>query len=309
MFILVLGVVLYSANSITVHLSHMQPNAGAIWPPTIVLCSETGKFLASFILLLMTSKTWSLFELTGFHRPKKALLYSLYFAVPGLFYAVQNSAAVMAIDVLGSSLFQVLQTFNIFTVAVLSVVFLKRKYTRIQWTSLIVLIMAASVAQLDTSGKNLLSGVPFIGLLLMGAVTTLSGMSAVYTEYFFKGEGAWAKDQPLFAQNTQLYFYGMIFNGIGVLTRLQARDFFLGWNFWTLSIVFVQVAFGMSIGYILKHWGSIVKVYVACAAMLLVAVLNYPLFSTVIELKVGIAIILVTCSGYLFQGEESKLFY
>jgi solute carrier family 35 (UDP-sugar transporter), member A1/2/3 len=255
---------------------------------------------------------------SGYRNWEEFLRKSLYFSVPALVYALGNNLVFLGMENLDPAVYQLLNNLKILSTAVLSWIFLDRRLSLVQWTSLLVLTCGAAVTQLRTPCPEVLGAAPltseaqqqeknaFFGVVVSILVTICSGVAGVWTEYVMKGRGA-VKDQPIQLQNVQLYIYGMITHS--AIVSYKAGDFiadngmFFGFSFWAWMAVLNQVFLGFAVSFLMKYADNIVKVFINCVAMLIVAVLSAYLFGTEVNAQLLIAIVLVAASIVLYNAK------
>jgi solute carrier family 35 (UDP-sugar transporter), member A1/2/3 len=108
---------------------------------------------------------------------------------------------------------------------------LKRAMSPLQWMALMLLMVGATTSQINTdcSSSGGSFSAPLQGYVFGLLSATLSAVAAVYTEWVMK-----KNSDSLYWQNMQLYFFGMVFNGMalmwtgGVATLLNPLEFLQG---------------------------------------------------------------------------------
>jgi hypothetical protein len=139
------------------------------------------------------------------------------------------------------------------------------------------------------------------GLLLVLTAVTISSCASVFTEWSFKRKDA---SSSFLWQNAQLYVFGILFNGFGVLvesSEIASRGFFDGYNNWTIATILVNCVAGISVGFILKFLDNIAVVYAHAVAMMLTMLVSMVFFrfSPSLEFVCGLGVLLV--SMYLYH--------
>jgi solute carrier family 35 (UDP-sugar transporter), member A1/2/3 len=252
---------------------------------------------------------------SGYASWSQFLRKSVNFSVPAIVYGLANNFVFLALNYLDPAVAQLLNNLKILSTALLSWLILEKKLSLVQWTSLLVLTCGAAVTQLKTPclnesvaagdtavshGENRVFGV-IIALL----ATLCSGIAGVWTEYVMKGRGV-VKDQPIQLQNLQLYFYGVFFHIMVVWYNsgeiVADRGLFYGFGFWAWAAVFNQVFLGFSVSFLMKYADNIVKVFINCVAMVVVAILSSYLFGTELGAQLLVAIVLVASSIVLYNA-------
>merc|ERR1712048_1017332 len=111
------------------------------------------------------------------------------YAVPALFYTIQNNLWYHAMSNLDSVTAAVTSQLKIPSTALFSVLILNKPLNRGHWSALSILVMGLTVMQLqaDTSSHTSTSGGNYyLGMLSMVAACTSSGYAGVYLELLFK---------------------------------------------------------------------------------------------------------------------------
>ncbi len=113
-------------------------------------------------------------------------------------------------------------------------------------------------------------------------------------------------ETSIHAQNTQLYFYGMLFNGAslllhGNLERILMHGLFAGYNFMVYSIIVVNAALGLTTSLLLKHVDNMFYVLVHQAAVITVLVASIVVFDFHPHFSFFPETVAVGCSIYIFH--------
>lgn len=146
---------------------------------------------------------------------------ALKLAVPAGLYLMQNFLVYYSISLIPVPLFQITQQTKLVTTAILSVVFLKRSYSCVQWCSVLSLCVGAAFCVLSSTadstnieggGDHIASASSRIFGLFLLVLSNLSGsMAGVYFEVLIKGNGRTnEKNTPppsIWMRNVQLAFF------------------------------------------------------------------------------------------------------
>ncbi|KAH8047012.1 pyrimidine nucleotide-sugar transmembrane transporter [Aureococcus anophagefferens] len=218
--------------------------------------------------------------------------------------APQNNLGFLALQHMNSSAFQLLMNTRIVSVAVMSVVVLK-KPMHAEWCSIVLLMVGAMQYQLsgcDDSGYR----IDVEGLSVMAVIVFCAAAGNVYTQRVMQRK----MDQPLMVQNAMLYVWGVLFNGVNWFASVVPRPEHHGppvplfgaiGAVEVLSMVFA--AYGLSISIILKRFGAITRTFINTVAICCTAMIDVAFFGatvTVMELTTfAIIFIAVFCHSAL----------
>ena len=244
---------------------------------------------------------------------------SLYFAIPGLLYFVNNNLAVQIQSYMDSSSYQVLSNFKIFTTAIIYYLIMKRKLSRLKCFSLILLFSAGILyvcgnykeADGNVSNKDRFEDEIYItelGILLMLVYCSISGLAGVYTEFILKANIA----DSIFIQNIYLYIYGCVFNAVGcfIETKLDNRHtemgFLKGFNFYTWIIVISQVYNGLAMSVLMKYSNNISKLFVISSSLVVTTILSVMIFSLKLNVFFYILFFVIILAFYLYFYVDNK---
>jgi len=182
--------------------------------------------------------------------------------------------------------------------------FLGRELNVVQWAAIILLSCGTATSQLPDcttydDGKHSTSTA--IGLGLAVITCLLSAFGGIYSEKLLKDKFT----QSIHWQNIQLYTWGIIFNFIGTGMKdsgtMMEGGFFYGYNSFTWLVVLNNAINGLAISAILKYADNIARVYAHAAAMLTTMVLSIFLFGAAPTPQLMIAIVIVSCSTFLYN--------
>lgn len=198
-------------------------------------------------------------------------------AVPSLVYAFQNNILFIALSNLEAATFQVLYQLKIFTTAILSVVMLQRKLTRLKWLALLVLMAGVSLVQLNINSSAATDDLPssnsYKGLVAVLMASLSSGFAGVYFEKILKGTSP-----SIWIRNIQLGSFGIVFAGMMMVVNDGAgiwRDGLLYGYTWQVWWVVMNTALGgLVVAMVVKYANSIVKGFALSISIVLSSVIS-----------------------------------
>eukprot|EP01114_Cavostelium_apophysatum_P021051 TRINITY_DN7235_c0_g1_i1.p1 TRINITY_DN7235_c0_g1~~TRINITY_DN7235_c0_g1_i1.p1 ORF type:complete len:318 (-),score=48.07 TRINITY_DN7235_c0_g1_i1:77-1030(-) len=258
---------------------------------TTILLAEALKFVIAAILLKAEGLP------INFRLNRETLMYSL----PAVIYFIQNNLVFVALNYVDAATYQVLVNLKIITTGILFRFVLQRYLSSLQWSALVLLMIGCATSQLSLScDAESLFAVPPIGIAICVTLSVLSAAAGIATEWIMKNSSL--KTDPLQRQNLHLYFFGIIFNGIGYIAeRDPQRGFFDGYSPSTFLVVLSYTLTGFFVALIMKHADNMVKIYSVAVSMVLTMLISsaiFPDFEPTAQLFFGIVIITISLLMY-----------
>ena len=166
---------------------------------------------------------------------------------------------------------------------------LKRYLTWLQWKAIILLVLGATIVQLNEkdceadmfkeskiynsnshSDRGVMTSYAFI---LLNAF--FSGAGGVFSERLLKGEDLLATE-CIHWQNLQMYFWGILWGLFPLVlsesSTVNISESFADFNLPACLAILTLAASGLSVSYILKYLDNIAKCFVATLGMIFVAI-------------------------------------
>ena len=315
-----------SALTLTVHHSRavLKENYSTI---TTILCAELIKLLVSAVLVLR-DRRYNL--VAAFGRLQHITLSSVHMSVPAILYLAQNQLNYIALRVLPSAQYAMIQQLKLLTTAIFCVILLQKKIQPFQWRALILLLVGVILVQSSSSSlhaaSNTLTGakaswwtsitsVPLIvytGLVAALLQAILCGLSGAYTEWRLKGD----RSVNLWEQNWQLALHSLLFGFVALVGSDSDRGsvadngFFYGYSGWTVLCIFLNGLGGLLVSAILLYMDNIMKNFSGTAAILLTSYISYFLFEEdifSIDFMCGTSIIIIAMLAYNGDTPSSQI--
>lgn len=185
--------------------THVRAREGSMfYSTTAVTMAELFKFSTCLVgILIQSGSIEGLFSHLNryiFTQPQDNIRVS----IPALIYVLQNNLIYIAMSNLDASTFQVTNQLKILTTALFSVAMMRKRLSRMQWLSLLVLFIGVSAVQLQSVNdmqvrSYVVKRYPLIGFVAVVSAAFTSGFAGVYFEKLLKNH-----EQSLLVRNLQL---------------------------------------------------------------------------------------------------------
>ncbi|XP_043559020.1 probable UDP-sugar transporter protein SLC35A4 [Chiloscyllium plagiosum] len=228
---------------------------------------------------------------------------ALPFAVPASLYAVNNNLVVHMQHHMDPVTFQVLSNLKIAATAAFYSLLLRQWLPARKWLALC-LLMAAGICHTGAMRGQAGEREPMTddrmyitlqGAIAIAAYCSISGLSAVYTEWALKSQPL-----PLNLQNLFLYSFGVLVNLVVHTASSRSTSFFQGYSVWVAVIVGSQALNGLLMSVIMKYNNSMTRLFVISCSMLVNAVLSIFLFNLQLTPLFFVAVGLICLAIHLY---------
>ncbi|OQS02426.1 hypothetical protein THRCLA_05200 [Thraustotheca clavata] len=218
---------------------------------------------------------------------------TMYFAAPALLYTLDNNLAFVILRFIDPATLSILWNLKILTTAALFRFVLRHRLGELQVIALILLVLGVITSQSRHTMHH--------GVVVDHTVgCTISSFGGIMSEYALKKN----PEMSFFIQNAYMYIFGIIFNGIGVISNystIASSGFFNGYNSWTWLVVFIQALAGLMMGFIFKYLDNIVCVYTHVIAMMLTTIISILFFAFELTLEFACGFGVCIISMYLYH--------
>ncbi|KAI3380046.1 hypothetical protein SNEBB_002056 [Seison nebaliae] len=262
------------------------------------LVVESGKLTVCLIAMIMGMiKTKTDFGKTIRNvNYREHLTTSLYYFPPAFCYYINNNLAVYMQKMMDAATYQLQSNLKILTTAICYQLILRKKLTRKEWFSLILLFLATtyhSASHFNNKDDHSFH-INLTGIIFIIIYSTISGIAGTYTEYILKKN----RNINIFLQNIYLYIFGILCNSGTILSTssIQFKDF----NFYVRVIIITQIFSGIVMSLIFKYSNNIVRLFVIGIATILNSFLTIVVFNYPLEAAHFISLAGITSSLFIF---------
>jgi len=287
-------------NLLIAHSRHVHGGVYAYDSLSIVLMSESVKLcIASTMFVYSDGPVPEKISVGG------------YFAVPAFLYAIQNNMIFVALAHIDAPTFQELLNLRLLIVTALSTLLLKRKFSKVQWSAVVLICVGCMASRVDLfeddceiggvvqeAQASTTSGMTgeFVGIMACLFVDLLSSVAGVSNELLLK-----TATGNINLDNMFMYIFGIIFNCILRVASGIERPFFAGFDGWAILIIMAQSTIGIVVSFILRYADSVIKGMAATFSTLLTTVLAAMIWGYEISLSFILGLFVVMMGVHLYN--------
>jgi len=223
----------------------------------------------------------------------------LLYCVPALCYFISNNCMFYIIRELGPTTFQITNNLKTLSTALLMRFVMLHKLTWLQVKALVLLACGSIVTQLQPASQPLRKytqgNFVSIGYVAVCVNSLAAGLGGVYSEKLLKGK-ATGRDDSIHWQNCQLYFFGVVFGLVSILTQTgdKLENMYDGFNGAAIGTVVALSTCGLLVSFVLKYLDNFAKCFVNALSMVVVGVAHASTSGDGLQLPLVIGVILTS---------------
>lgn len=268
---------------------------------SVIIVTE---FVKLFLCLFLRARQVGL--TTAVHEAGTIELWRM--AIPAGLFTLQNNVLFIALANLEATLFQVTYQLKVLITALLMVLMLGKRLTRLKWFSLVLLFVGIVLTQLNAKGSSKVevsSQSLLVGLTAVVVSASSSGFASVYFEKLVKAPAA-----SLLTRNVQLAGFSIVLTFATYLffDRRSLEDFFNGYDFVVVSLVAVQAAGGLLVAMVIKYADNILKGFATALAIICSGVISFMWleFAPTITFLSGVMLVISATGIYSLPDAPTK---
>ncbi|KAI3384364.1 hypothetical protein SNEBB_008237 [Seison nebaliae] len=231
----------------------------------------------------------------------------LLYGIPSLLYCFYNNLTFINLQSYDPTTYYLLLQLRVIVTGVLFQFLFKKNLSKVQWLSLIILMVGCITKQFSsvhktTSTSHDLSSLIFnISLLYILIQVFCSSFAGVYNEYLLKRDGLKVN---FMLQNMFMYADSAILNFIILISMHDLPTAFTSelLNTSVISIIVINALIGLVTAFFLRNLNSILKVFASALELLFTGILSWIIFSIPIDKFTFLAIALVSLATYLYAS-------
>lgn len=277
--------------------------------------SSSAVVLSEFLKVFMA--TWLVIRDEGGISKGQSKIYQSVFvewgqtlrmALPAALYAVQNNLLFIALSHLDSAVYQIVYQIKTLTTAMFAVLILRKRVTRWQWVSLVLLATGVAIVQLGVNSKKAhKSGnrSPFVGICAVLAACLSSGFAGIYFEKVLK-----TAKQSVWIRNIQLGIFGGMASIVTMFVvdgdALSTYGFFHGYSNLTWTVIALQASTGLIVAITIKYTDNIVKAFAGAFAIIGASMVSVYINGLVLDRNFVFGGGLVVVATYIYGTNKPK---
>jgi len=222
------------------------------------------------------------------------------YTIPSFLYLLWNLVNYQSLLLVSLSVFSVIYQCAIFFSALLWVIVFKRSLSGMQWIALVLLSVGVFVVHVKPNFEFDIH----ISALWVVLQAFISAIAGVANEYMYKDPAQ--KSANILQQNAYFYSFGTFFATVYLLMTegpsiFDPDNFFQGFNYRVVLIIFISVGLGLSVSLILKYTNVIIKLYAQSAHSPLEVITAHIVLGTELTFFIILASLLIAVSTVMYK--------
>eukprot|EP00873_Tetraselmis_striata_P027572 jgi/Tetstr1/447836/TSEL_003754.t1 len=235
------------------------------------------------------------------------------YGLPAAIYMVEDNLRFLVLQRLHTPVtWMIFSHLEIPFVAVMSTALLGRRFSAVQWVSVVLLLNGVMASQLAVCEARMhepcssLSNYPVAGIAMVALSALFAASAGIASEFIYKRD----LSVSIWLQNCLLYAYAMALN-LGVLALKQAAPgagpLWAGFSQalpW--AVVLSMGGMGLCVSAVIKHMSNLAKVYTSALGIFVTAGLSAHYQGFELTLPFLLAAGVVVCALYLYVLEKGR---
>jgi len=230
--------------------------------------------------------------------------HTLRYALPSLFYTLQNNLWYYAMSNLDSVSAAVASQTKILSTAVFSMIILSKTLNHTHWSGLGLLMLGLMVMKAGPEEREMSSGGHYyLGLLAMVAACCSSGYAGVYLEKLFK-----QLNSNVWTANMQLQLFCLPIAALALVSDLQGLrkgGLLVGWSGVTCVVVLLNALGGFVVSLTMKYADNILKTFAVSMSLVMNCLLSSAFQSVHLTPQAVTGVVLVIFATFLYSLANS----
>eukprot|EP01064_Diplonema_japonicum_P027814 TRINITY_DN410_c0_g1_i1.p1 TRINITY_DN410_c0_g1~~TRINITY_DN410_c0_g1_i1.p1 ORF type:complete len:384 (+),score=136.88 TRINITY_DN410_c0_g1_i1:50-1201(+) len=265
-----------------------------------VVIGEAIKVMASTCLLVMETGSVEGAWAAIYEDILSSPMSNMQLLIPAGLYTLQNNIQYYAASNLDPATFQVLYQMKLVTTAILSVILLKKKLSKTQWISILILTLGIALVQTSQGSEPSQNENQFMGFVAVFIACCTSACAGVYLEKIVKQTKA-----SVWIRNIQLASFGLVVGLFGSYAKdreaIMMHGFLQGFEPIVWVVIFLASFGGILIAVVVKYADNIMKGFATGLAIIISALASVVLFNFVITAQYVVGAAVVIASVYLYS--------
>jgi drug/metabolite transporter (DMT)-like permease len=249
-------------------------------------------------------------ETTNVEKFKNLFFECFSFFLPAFLLAVAQNLSIWVLLYLDMTTFQTLMNTRIIVTATLYRIFFKKKFSRIQYVSFVLLLSSILISRLNYENNSGFSFNFLLGFFVMFWIVSCDSLSNVILEMMMKNKF----ERSLFFQNFSLYFHGIWIN----LVFYFLREFFMGtlefsfkifhnYNTFTVLTSISMMMLGFTKNGVLKYLDTIALIFSNTSTVVILTLITGIASKNFMSVHFLLSITCVCCSVLIYVTEDEKM--